>query len=563
MLKIFEASHDKLSGVSSIFIDIHNNNQLMFQNIISIIKSCETYNFNSKTKLWEIPLTKLSYIIDNLTIIDDIELTLLDNDTGDVDIDLKVEPRVKPFKHQVEAVEYGLKNDKWLLLDSPGLGKSLSLIMLAEELKQQRNIKHCLIICGINTLKANWEHEIDIHSHEKSIIIGKRVSSKGTIVYDTMKKRAEQLMKSIDEFFVIINIESLRDSSIVDAILNSPNNFDMMVLDECHKCKGTQALQSQNLLKLKSKYMIGATGTLIMNNPIDAYVPLAWIGKERVRNVTNFKKTYCIFGGQFNHEIIGFKNLDILKDEIDSCSLRRTKDLLDLPSKNIINEYIEMDDKNTSIYNDIKNGVVEESKALVKLNANNVLSMVTRLRQATACPQLLISEAPISSKVSRAIELIEDILSQGDKVVVMSSFKEPIYQLKEMLKKYNPLIGTGDMKDSEVSENIQKFQSDGKYKIFMGTSSKCGTGITLNSASYMIMIDQPWTYALYEQVTDRIHRVNNTHPAFIYNLICKNTIDEQVAKIVDMKEAISSYIIDDKANEKVLSILSKYISDLN
>lgn len=568
MIYIEERQHDRLGGVNSLFITFKDISKESFQFVVSLIKQLDTTYYDKKTYTWEVLPTSLSYLLDNLIMFDDIELKLLnvDSDVGYTP-ELLVTPRVPLFKHQIDAVKYGLTHDKRLLLDDPGLGKSLSLIALAEELQAQRGIKHCLVICGINTLKANWEKEIEKFSHNKSINIGKKVSSKGTISYVTLEERANQLMNPIDEFFVIINVESLRDDLVINAINNSKNNFDMIVVDEVHKCAGTSSIQSKNLMKLNAKYIIGATGTLITNNPINTYVPLVFIGKEKSQNLTNFKNTYCNIeieqkGRVKFPKVVGYKNTDILKDEIEKSSLRRTKDLIDLPSKNIINEYIEMDEEDSKTYNSIKNGVVEESKQLVHLNASNLLSMVTRLRQATSCPQLLVKDAPISTKIKRAVELAESIVSQGDKVVIMSTFKEPVNQLNELLKEYSPLIGTGDMKDEEVSKNIDIFQNDDSKKIMIVTSAKCGTGITLNKARYMIFIDEPWTYALYLQCSDRIHRLGSTQPVFIYNLICNDTIDVQVSKIIELKEAVSDYIVDDKLSENSLNILRNYIDKL-
>ena len=376
-----------------------------------------------------------------------------------------------------------------------------------------------------------------------------------------MKDRANQLKNPIDEFFVIINVESLTDDQVIEAINKSSNNFDMIVFDEVHKCKGFHASRSKNLLSIdQGKYKIGLSGTLIMNNALDSYIPLRWIGKDHA-TLTNFKNMYCVFGGFGGHEIIGFKHMDLLKEELESCSLRRTKDLMDLPPKTIIDEYVEMNPAHAKFYDDVKKGVKEECDK-IELKANNVLALTTRLRQATSCPSILTSNNILSTKIERCLELVEDIVSQGDKVVIMSTFKEPVYQLRDLLKSYNPLVGTGDMKDDEVSDNIDKFQNDPKYKIFIATSSKCGTGITLNAARYMICIDEAWTAATQEQITDRIHRINNTEPVFIYNLICANTIDETVAKILARKKAVSDFIVDDKLDDNAIDLLKSYIQDL-
>lgn len=559
MIIIREDIPKKISGKTSFFLSFAYN-----KNIIDKIKELEVYNYSKRDNLWEIPAYELSELLDSLTYLDDIKLILQKEETlVESSEKLVLQHKTKLFSYQEEAVKYGLNNNhnKWLLLDSPGLGKTLQMISLAEELKAQKNIEHCLIICGIATLRANWEKEIKKHSDLSYITIGKKVNSKGNISWSTISERAEQLKNKINEFFIIINVESLRSELVVDAINKSMNNFDMIVLDEVHKCKGAHAQQSQNLLDIEQgKYRIGLSGTLIMNNPLDAFMPLKWIGADH-STLTNFKNMYCRFGGFGGHEIVGFKNIDILKDELESVSLRRTKDLMDLPPKTIIDEIVEMNDTHRKFYEDVKKGVKEECDK-IELKANNVLALTTRLRQASTCPAILTSNDIISTKIERCCELVEDIVSQGDKVVIMSTFKEPVYQLEKLLKDYNPLIGTGDLPDVKVSENVDLFQNDDKYKVFIATSAKCGTGITLNKARYMICVDSPWTFAVYQQITDRIHRINNTEAVFIYNLICENTIDESISRIINRKKAISDFMIDDKLDDDAINILRDYIENI-
>ena len=556
MIYIKESTPKKISGSTSLFLELPYN-----QVSIDIIKSSGLAVWHKKEKIWEVPNTSLTYLLDNLTYVDDITLDILNQSEKEINQELTVNYKIKPFKHQEEAIKWGLSHDKWLLLDSPGLGKTASIIHLAEELKAQRGLEHCLIICGIATLRANWEKEIKLHSNESFVTIGKKITSRGNVVWTTVKERAEQLKNKIDEFFVILNIESIREDCVIDAINKSVNKFDMVAFDECHKANGTESIQSKNLLSMiDSTYKVGMTGTLLTNSPMSAFIPLKWIGVEH-STLTNYKAQYCEFGGFGGHQIVGYKNIDLLKDELEDCSLRRTKDLLDLPPKNVFNEYVEMNDRHRKFYDDVVAGVKEECDK-IKLNTNSILALTTRLRQATSCPSILTSSDIVSSKLERCIDLVEDIVSQGDKVVVMSTFKEPIYQLKELLKNHKPLVCTGDEKEQTVSDNIDKFQKEDKYKVILCTTAKMGTGVTLNSARYLIMLDEPWTYALWLQATDRIHRVNNTSPVFIYNLICEDTIDEIVAKIIDRKKALADYMIDDIDESETINTLRKFIVDL-
>ena len=559
MIKIEEKDPIKLSGLSSLFISFKYN-----QEIIDIIKSSEKYIYNKKDYTWEVPCTSLAYLLDQFTYVDDITLILKKDDEEKIHYYPKLvsEYKITPFQHQLEAIEWGLNQDSGLILDEAGLGKTATIIHLAEELKEQKGLEHCLIICGINSLKANWESEIKKHSGLTSRIIGKRINSRGKVSYASIKERAEELMHPIEEFFMIINIESLRFDDIVQALRTTTNKIDMAVFDEAHKIANSTAAQAKGLLKLtKYAHKIGMTGTLITATPLNAYTPLKWIGVEKA-NLTNFKSQYCVFGGFGGHQIIGYKNLNMLKDEIDSCSIRRTKDIIkDLPPKTIITEIIEMSDEHRKFYESVKDGVKSECNK-INLNTTNVLALTTRLMQATACPSILTTQDIMSSKVERAIELCDEFISNGNKVVIMSTFKEPLNLLKKLLKDYNPLLFTGDVSEDEFEKNKIKFQEDPKYKIALGTVSKAGTGLTLNAASYMICLNTPWNAANQSQAENRIHRVNNISPAFIYRLICQDTIDERVNKIIEMKQAMGDYIVDDKLDEKASNILREYIQDL-
>lgn len=545
MIKIKEQKSIKTIGDTSLCITFEFNPE-----IIRVLKNAGDALWHKTLKVWELPINKLSFLIDNLSQIDDIDLELLPDEEKET-YNLKINYKTKPFSYQLEGIQWMLNNPNCLLLDPPGLGKTLQVIYLAEELKAAGEAKKCLIICGINSLKTNWEKEIQRHSTLDCVIIGKKITKKGTVKYTSIKERAEQLYNPIKEFFVILNIESLRDSLVLDAIRDSANEFDLIVLDEIHKCKAPQSSQGKNLLKLRNigKRHIGLTGTLLVNDPLDAYVPLKFIGKEN-STYTNFKNFYCIIEQKFGHyQIAGFKNMDILKEEIASCSLRRSKDLLKLPPKVIIPEYLEMSEKQSKFYEDLEAGVITEADR-VNIKTTSLLGLVTRLRQAATCPSVLTSSDIDCAKIDRAISLTEEIVSSGEKVIIFSTFKEPLYQLNDLLKEYKPLLCTGDQSDEEVSKNIDIFQEDPTRKVILCTTSKMGTGITLTAASYEIFLDSTWTSALEEQCEDRAWRIGSTKSVFIYKLVAKNTIDERIQNILNRKKNISDYIIDDKVNNE-------------
>lgn len=557
----------KLPGLTSLTVKFPYDKRL-----VDTIHQVPSAIWHKKEGVWEVPITSLSKLVNLLSNYTEIQLVLDENDIGDNlyydgvpeqnSVILSGNYKVDLFEHQKEGIQYGLTHDKFLLLDQPGLGKTLQMIYLAEELREQKGLEHCFIICGLNTLKYNWKKEIEKFSNYGCRILGERVTKSGKTRIGSVKERIEDLQNPIEEFFIITNIETLRNDEVIKELRKKKpvNKFDMMVLDECHVCKNPSSQQGKNLLKLSSKYMVGLTGTLLLNSPLDAYVPLKWLGMDN-STYSNYKYYYCRFTGPFNNIITGYQNTDVLKDQLERCALRRTKDLLDLPEKTIIHEELEMDDKQEKFYKEVVRGVCEEVDK-VELKSTNVLSNIIRLRQATACPSILSTSNIESVKINRAVDLVEQIVAGGDKVVIFSVFKPTLDELSEKLSQYNPLVCTGDLKDEVISTNIDKFQNDNNCKVILCTTAKMGTGITLNKASYAIFIDAPWTSAQCQQCEDRIHRIGSNEPVFIYYLWAKDTVDMRVKKVVQTKEAIADYIVDDKLDDSTYEDLKQYILDL-
>ena len=575
MIRITEISPpQKISGLSSICVTFDFN-----QYVVDALKTIPTFYYHKKDNVWEFPVCYLSRLLDSLTFLDEIQLKLLDTlESGEFHFgrQFNMEPlsetekvsfKMNPFEHQLEAINFGLAHEKWLLLDSMGLGKTNSIIWLAETLKRRGVIDHCFIICGVNSLKQNWKKEIAKFSTESAVVLGEYTTRTGTVRYRSMDKRAEQLKNPIDEFFVITNLESLRDDRIIEAFKKSSNKFGMIAFDEAHKAATKTSQQGTNLLKLEAPFKVAATGTLITNNPLSAYVPLSWTGNDQ-SILTMYKSQYCNFGGIHDAQVIGFKNLEVLQEEIQSCSLRRTLDQVrsDMPPKTVTLELLEPDDAQRKFYEAIKEGVKEEADK-IELKSANLLALTTRLRQATACPSLLTTQKVPSCKVDRCVELLQELTSQGEKVVVLSVFKETINDLATKLDQFRFSVNTGDVPDAIVANNVSRFQDDPKEQVFIGTWGKVGTGWTLNAASYLICIDTPYTAAMFDQGTDRIWRVNNERPAFITVLLCKETIDERVQQIIEHKKELGEYLVDgiefsNQSNTKLDDELRAILRDL-
>lgn len=560
MITITERRTEKVVGYTSLFVQFDYKKEY-----VEFIHTLDGCNYSQRTKLWEIPLIFLSRVLDFFCQYDDIELTLSQHSKKSTPVDVTIDTsayKIMPFDFQEDAIKHGILTDKWLLLDPPGLGKTAIITHIAEELLKRGEIEHCLVICGLNTLKENWVKEIEKHSNLTATILGQRITKAGKKVTGGIQERINHLLSPISETIVITNIETIRDDDIVELIENGPNKFDMVVCDEIHKVKNPSSQQGSNFLKLiKHKKKIGATGTLLMNSPLDAYVPLRWIDVERA-TFSNFKYFYCKYNGYI---LSHYQHVDTLKDILADNSLRRSKDLLKLPELRIIDEYVDMEPAQERLYEEVKAGIKNQVDK-VKLTRANLLALVSRLRQATACPSILTTKDISSAKIDRCCDLVEQIVSGGEKVLIFSTFKETVSVLAERLKDYNPLIGTGDIPDNVISANVDKFQTSSENKCFIATWQKCGTGITLTAATYVIFIDSAWTWAETEQSFSRAYRAGTKLPVTVYFLITTNTIDEVVRNANERKEVISDYMMgelsENQMSDNTYEILKKYIDEL-
>lgn len=518
--------------------------------ILNVIHSFQTRYYHRNSKLWECKIDYFPIILDKLKF-EDIQicgevpkkfekyLKMLDiYDEQDADY----LSRTKPFEHQMDSFIYALTHNKFLLGDEQGLGKTKQALDIA--VARKHKMRHCLIVCGVNNLKWNWCKEVEIHTNEKAHILGSRVNRKGKTVIGSSAERLADLKQIHDEYFLITNIETLRDKSIQSQIKKMCNDgiIGMTIIDEIHKCKNSQSKQGKAIHCCCSYYRLALTGTPLMNNPVDLYNVLKWLEVEN-HSLTYFKNLYCEMGGFGGYEIIGYKNLDQLENSLNKNMLRRRKEeVLDLPPKIYTDELLDLDSSQDKLYRDVTNQIIEDIDRIMLLP--NPLTELIRLRQVTSNPNILSSKNITNVKYDRILDILE---STTDKVIIFSNWTKVINPLYIKLSSlgYNPALVTGESKDPILEMN--KFQSDHTCKVILGTTPALGTGYTLTAANTVIFIDEPWSKAIKDQAEDRCHRIGTKGTVNIITLICKDTIDERIHQIIKDKGELSDRIVDGKA----------------
>ena len=452
-------------------------------------------------------------------------------------------------------------------------GKTKIVLDTVQYLKKFEGLKHCLIICGVNGNKYNWAEETSIHTNMRSHILGSRVAKRtGKINSGSVADTLADLRNLPDAEVLIINVERLRGARVkrkrgqrktinefpvVSLIQQHIQNGDisLVAVDESHRCKTPTSAQTQALLWINCPRQIAMTGTLIMNSPLDLYVPFKWMGWE-TRDYWAFLNRYAIkdnFGS-----VIGYQNAQELIDVLSCYQLRRLKkDILDLPPKIIHEEYVEMSDNEWKVYNAVKSGLLHliQGDSVNPDNLkhglfiqNTVLDPMTlsmRLRQATAHTAIVSDTIKESSKMRRMEEIVEDVIKDGGKCIIFSNWTQVTNIARDILHKYNPAYITGEVTSDQMRNDERlRFQSDDSCKVIIGTIPAMGTGFTLDAANTVIFLDEPWTAAARGQAEDRAHRANTKWNVDIYILMDKDTVDEHVHDVVEGKGDIADLIVD-------------------
>lgn len=553
MIRIVEGKSKKCPCRTSLFYKMDFYDPYLFGCL------CQTdgSNYDKVNRVFEFPSNTLAFIVELLSRYDSVSfMPMRDPVVKQTAPVSKSKFKYPPYKHQLEAVEYGVNRDGgWLLLDECGLGKTISMIYLAEELKRRENLEHCFIVCGVNGLKYNWEAEIAKYSKLSCCILGQKINKRGNKVIGTVAERVAHLKGKISEFFVITNIETLQNKLFADAFKKSKTKFDMIVLDEAHHAKNPTSQSVKTLLKMRAKRCIALTGTVLMNVPENAFVPLKWTGNTQT-TFGAFKGFYNVYGGFGGKQVIGHKNLNVLQSFIASCSLRRLKsDVLDLPPKTYKIDYVEMGAEQRKLYDEVADGIGLELDRLSRIpTVMEEITINMRLRQVTAFPGAVSTVTDQSAKLDRLCDLVRDIVAQGDKVVVLGTFKSAMKEAFNRLSEYSPVLCTGDNTPESINQNKDRFNNDDNCKVFIATWQKMGTGHTLNAANYLIFVDTPWTQADFDQSADRVHRIGQNKSVFIITLVTKDTYDERVLEILERKEVLSGYVVDGKFEEKLSMI---------
>ena len=450
-----------------------------------------------------------------------------------------------PYDHQIEMIKRMILNNKFALLCEMGTGKTQAGINTFEYLYREGSVKRCLIVTK-KSIVDNWQEEIRINSDFKSIIIR-----------GTRTQKIKQLETQGIQFY-IINYEGLiipgsKSKGLKTRPIKSYpywNKFNMIIPDESSKLKNHKAKRTEIIIEIfrdiKYKYLM--TGTPVTQSPMDLFAQFNFLDPGILShwNHYEFKEQYCTMGGYQNKEIVGYKNLDNLKNRIAHNSIQLKKeDCNDLPDKIYTRRILEMTPALADQYKEMfENFVLDTGKE--KLSAisksGEVLPITWHLRLHQIVSGAYLSNQKENAKLQELEDIIQDNLYNGNQIIVWCRFLKSMNMIREVLSAHN--IPYSELRGATVNrkEEIDNFQS-GKTKIFLGQLESGGMGINLTAGNIVVYYENTFSLENRLQSESRAHRIGQTRKVVYIDLIYKNTIDLHILKAIQSKQDIAKYLV--------------------
>lgn len=430
-------------------------------------------------------------------------------------------PKYTPYKYQEAGIEKTIQMKHVINGDDMGTGKTCQSIVSIERAKATP----CLVVCPAS-LKINWKREVEKFTNLRPLVLT-----------DSVKSTFPYFIGKLNLFdVVIVNYESLKKYFVVKAdkgaklkdivFQESINQFNSIILDECHRCKNPGTATARYIMGIcqNKEYVIGLTGTPIINDPMDLATQLCILSRIDA------------FGGykEFMNNYGCGKNLGQLNKILhNTCYFRRSKNdvLSELPDLTRTRVVVELD--NRSEYELLENDLRTWLREYKDLDDAEIRR---KMRMKALVTFMNLRTLSGKGKVSAAVQFLEDTSEQ---VIVFCEHHDIVDQLQEAFP--DAVCVTGRQNGAQKQAAVDAFQS-GQIRIIICSTKAAGVGLTLTASSNVLFVELPWTMADLSQAESRAHRNGQKNAVNSWVLIGENTIDDYLYHLIMKKGSIASTV---------------------
>ena len=446
-------------------------------------------------------------------------------DAAPLELPASIADALRPY--QRAGITYLLEHRRAMQADEMGLGKTLQALAACEAAGG-----YPALVLAPASLLRNWGNEAGRWLPHRKV----QIITKGKTAVDPA---AEIVIVSYD---VAKGHDGVKSAS-----------WATVIADESHALKSGKSARGKALAPVvsgaKNRWLL--SGTPLKNRPADLIEPLRMLGHlDSLGGWKTYVTRYCNGRqGKYGWEIDGASNLGELRTHLASLGfVRRVKAdvLAELPAKIRTVLPVELDSRSGREIRDTETALREiiagKTRALADVatedaggQRGDVLGALARLRRAVGV-----------AKIEAACAWIDDALAQGEKPLVFAHHKDVLDGLQEHLRDAG--VGyvrlDGSTPTATRQDLVDRFQNTEKVRVFLGSMSAAGQGITLTAASQVLIVEQSWTPAEMDQAEDRAHRLGQRDTVVATHLVAIGTIDEPVLELINLKRATAAQAVD-------------------
>ena len=425
-----------------------------------------------------------------------------------------------------------------ILADDMGLGKTIQLLAVLMDYNQNTEKPKTSIVVCPSSLSLNWQSEANKFAKDLKTLV----------IHGTARERQKQI-QNLEKYNLIITSYDLLKRDI-ELYKNKDYEFKFIIADEAQYLKNSNTQNAKSIKEIKAETRYALTGTPIENSLSELWSIFDYIMPGYLFTYKKFKNTFEVPIAKENNPQVMAK----LKMLIEPFVLRRTKAevLTELPEKTITVLNSQMKEEQEKIYLKYLSQVKQEVADLVnetgyEKNQIKILAALTRLRQICCHPSLFLNNYEgESSKLEQCMEIIEEGVQSGHKMLLFSVYTSMFEILEKELEKRNIKYFklTGSTKVEDRLDLVDEFNQNKDIKVFLISLKAGGTGLNLIGADMVIHYDPWWNVSSENQATDRAYRIGQKNNVQVYKLITKNSIEEKIYELQQKKTELIDNVLD-------------------
>ena len=364
---------------------------------------------------------------------------------------------------------------------------------------------------------------------------------------------------------ILVNVEAFATKKVLQYLEKVVHRSNVLLaVDESTTIKNHKAKRTKALIQFGevAKYKRILTGAPITKSPLDLYSQFLFLDSKILghNSYWSFQGRYAVIksvkmGAHSFNQVVGYRNLEEMKDKMDWCTYRTTKEeALDLPPKIYTTRQVDMTLEQSRHYDSLKETSVALLNSGEMVSAPEVMTRLLRLQQLL-CGYLVTDNGEIQEVPNNRMNvLMETIEEMEGKVIIWSRFRHDIIKITEKLKQtYGSdtvvnYFGDTSMKDRQ--DAIEKFQNlKSNVKFFISNPQTGGMGITLHAGANVIYYSNDFNLESRKQSEDRAHRVGQHKPVLYVDLMCPKTVDVHIVKTLLSKNKLANITLGERVLE--------------